>query len=297
MTKYVDKAGLSHYDEKIKEYIGKKTSDISSSALKLGESTGTAYDGAKGKANADFIDGVKNGNKALVSPTISGKWSVFNAAGTAVTSKDSTANNISLENGFQASWSGTFSYPAAGAGQKVPTSVSGSWTALPAAEVASTVYTTPAKVTANTTITATIAAAKTGLMVSGSDVKPAAGNDTRAASANVSFFHRRYFGLTDNASVTADAVKALAQTDLNNSKTAHLTSISATDSQYYVIAYPKALGDLTKIVQNGATPLLNGGFVKSEVTVVNEAGASIVYLVYRTEKPGALKENSFLDIA
>ena len=297
MTKYVDKTGLAHYDVKIKEYIGKKASDITGSALKLGESTGTAYDGAKGKANTDFINGVKNGNLALVTPTISGKWSVFNAAGTAVTSLDSTANSLSLENGFQASWAGTFSYPAAGAGQKVPTSVSGNWTALPAAGQASAQYTTPAKVKTNTTISATIAAAKTGLMVSGTDVKPAAGNDTKTASASVTFYHRRYFGLTTASSVTADAVKALTQTDLNNSKTAHLTSISATDSQYYVIAYPKAMGDLTKIVQNGATPLLNGGFVKSEVTVVNAAGASVVYLVYRTEKPGALKDNSFLDIA
>ena len=297
MTKYVDKTGLSHYDEKIKEYIGKKTTEVSDAGLKLGESTGTAYDGAKGKANADFIDGVKNGNKALVSPAITGKWSVFNAAGTAVTAKDSTANNLSLEDGFQASWTGTFSYPAAGAGQKVPTSVSGNWTALPSAGQASTAYTTPNKVQSDTTISVTIAAAKTGLMVSGSDVKPAAGNDTKSASAKVSFFRRRYFGLTDTSNVTADKVKALAQTDLNNSKTAHLAGISATDSQYYVIAYPKAMGELTKIVQNGATPLLNGGFVKSEVTVVNEAGASIAYLVYRTDKPGALKDSSFLDIA
>lgn len=297
MTKYVDKTGLAHYDEKIKEYIGKKASDISSSALKLGESTGTAYDGAKGKANADFISGVKSGNKTLVSPALSGKWSVFNSAGTAMTALDSTANDLSLENGYQASWTGTFSYPAAREGQKAPTSVSGDWTTLPAAGVASVVFTAPKKYTVDYTVSVTIAAAKTGLMVSGTDVKPATGNDTKSALAKVRFYHRRYFGLTTASSVDAAAVKALAQTDLNNSKTAHLTGISATDSQYYVIAYPKAMGELTKIVQNGATPLLNGGFVKSEVTVVNNAGASIVYLVYRTEKPGALKENSFLDIA
>lgn len=290
MTKYLDKVGLTEYTKLMKAHVAKST-------LKLGESSGTAYDGAKGKANADFINGVKNGNLALVSPEIRGRWNVFNAAGTAVESMGSPSTSLSLENGYQASWTGSFSYPAAKVGQKVPTSVSGNWTALPAANTPSATYKTPEKVKTDTTISATIAAAKTGLMVVGSDVKPASGNDTKTASASVHFYHRRYFGLASTSSITADVIKGLSKTDLNNSRTAKLTGISATDAQYYVIAYPKAMGELTKIVQNGATPLLNGGFVKSEVTVTNAAGASIVYLVYRTVNPGALKDNSFLDIA
>ncbi|WP_295438510.1 hypothetical protein [uncultured Prevotella sp.] len=290
MTKYLDKVGLTEYTKLMKAHVAKST-------LKIGESSGTAYDGAKGKANADFISGVKNGNLALVSPEIRGRWSVFNAAGTVVESMGSSSTSLSLENGYQASWTGSFLYPAAKEGQKVPTSVSGNWTALPAANTPSATYKTPEKVKTDTTISATIAAAKTGLMVSGTDVKPASGNDTKTASASVHFYHRRYFGLASTSSITADVIKGLSKTDLNNSRTAKLTGISATDAQYYVIAYPKAMGELTKIVQNGATPLLNGGFVKSEVTVTNAAGASIVYLVYRTVNPGALKDNSFLEIA
>lgn len=290
MTKYLDKVGLTEYTKLMKAHVAKST-------LKLGESSGTAYDGAKGKANADFIASVKFGNLALVTPTIKGKWSVTNSTGTAVTSMDSTNNSLALENGFKTSWTGTFSYPAAGDGQKVPTSVSGNWSKLPSAGVESEVYTTPNAVTTNTTIVAIISAPKTGLMVVGSDVKPASGNDSKSATATVSFYHRRYFGLASVSNITADVIKGLSKTDLNNSRTAKLTDISATDAQYYVIAYPKAMGELTKIVQNGATPLLNGGFVKSEVTVTNAAGASIVYLVYRTVNPGALKDNSFLEIA
>lgn len=290
MTKYLDKVGLTEYTKLMKAHVAKST-------LKLGESSGTAYDGAKGKANADFISGVKNGNLALVSPEIRGRWNVFNAAGTVVESMGSPSTSLSLENGYQASWTGSFSYPAAKAGQKVPTSVSGNWTALPAANTPSATYKTPEKVKTDTTISATIAAAKTGLMVVGSDVKPASGNDTKTASVSVHFYHRRYFGLASTSSITADVIKGLSKTDLNNSRTAKLEGISATDAQYYVIAYPKIMGELTKIVQNGATPLLNGGFEKSEVTVTNAAGASIVYLVYRTVNPGALKDNSFLDIA
>ena len=89
----------------------------------------------------------------------------------------------------------------------------------------------------------------------------------------------------------------MPSTELNNSKGGNFRNISASDTQYWVLAYPAALGDLTKIVQNGATPLLNGGFVKTQVDVVNAAGKTVKYNVYKTEKPGALKDSSFLDIA
>lgn len=290
MTQYLDKVGLTEYTKLMKAHVAKNT-------LKLGEASGTAYDGAKGKENADFIASVKFGNLTLVSPTIKGKWSVTNSTGTPVTSMDSTNNSLSLENGFKASWTGTFSYPVAGSRQKAPNSVSGNWSKLPSPGVESEAYTTPTAVTTNTNIVAIILAPKTGLMVVGSDVKPASGNDSKSAIASVSFYHRRYFGLASVSNITADVIKGLSKTDLKNSRTAKLEGISATDAQYYVIAYPKAMGELNKIVQNGATPLLNGGFVKSEVTVINAAGASIIYLVYRTVNPGALKDNSFLDIA
>lgn len=239
------------------------------------------------------VSNMTNENKELVTPTISGTFTVKTASGTQ--SSTSTNNSLDVENGFMVDWTGTFSWKAT-SGKKKPESVSGNWTTLPASGVASEVYTaTGLKV--DTTISATLAAAKTGLMVSGSSVVLAKGNDTKTATAKVRFLHRRYWGLTTEKTVTAAVVKALSGTDLNNTKVAKLTSISATDSQYYVIAYPKAMGELSKIVQNGATPLLDGGFVKSEVSVTNAAGVAIDYYVYRTDKPGALKNNSFLEIA
>lgn len=239
------------------------------------------------------VGNMTNENKELVTPTIGGTFTVKTASGTQ--SSTSTNNSLDVENGFMVDWTGTFSWKAV-SGKKKPESVSGNWTTLPASGVASEVYTvTGLKV--DTTISATLAAAKTGLMVSGSSVVLAKGNDTKTATAKVRFLHRRYWGLTTEKTVTAAVVKALSGTDLNNTKVAKLTGISATDSQYYVIAYPKAMGELSKIVQNGATPLLDGGFVKSEVSVTNAAGVAIDYYVYRTDKPGALKNNSFLEIA
>lgn len=239
------------------------------------------------------VGNMTNENKELVSPTISGTFTVKTSGGSQ--SSTSTNNSLDVENGFVVNWTGTFSWKAA-SDMKRPESVSGNWTTLPASGVASAAYTATG-LKADTTISATLAAAKTGLMVSGSSVVMAKGNDTKTATAKVRFLHRRYWGLTTEKTVTAAVVKALSGTDLNNTKTAKLTGISATDAQYYVIAYPKAMGDLSKIVQNGATPLLDGGFVKSEVSVTNAAGVAIAYYVYRTDKPGALKNNSFLEIA
>ena len=244
---------------------------------------------------SSYVGSASQENKDLPSPVITGTFTVYNSDGK-TQSSTSTASVLNLENGYQASWTGTFKWTRE-SGKKDPTSASGNWTALPKSGVASAAYSTPANVTSDTTIGVTLAAAKTGLMVSGTSVVLAKGNDTKTAQVKVNFLHRRRWGLTSEPSVTAAVVKSLSGTDLANSKTMHLTGISATDAQYYVIAYPKAMGELTKIVQNGATPLLNGGFVKSEVTVVNDAGASVAYLVYRTEKPGALKDSSFLDIA
>ena len=246
-------------------------------------------------ADHSYVTSAKNSNKELVSPEVSGTWTVFKNDSTTQAST-STGKTLDVENGFVVTWAGTYKWTEA-EGKKNPTAVSGNWTTLTASGTASASYRTPSPVSTDTTISATLSAPKTGLMVSGNSVVLASGNDTKTDSVKVTFKHRRYWGLVSSSSVTADAVKGLSGTDLNNSRTAKLTGISATDSQYYVIAYPKAMGELTKIVQNGATPLLSGGFVKSEVTVVNGAGASIPYLVYRTEKPGALKDNSYLEIA
>ena len=289
-------ASSAHHDGKMYQYY--RFYNHAMASIESGIVKGTWSEWRPG-ADDYVLEAVKtvskmaNENKELVTPTISGTFTVKTASGTQ--NSTSTSNSLDVENGFMVDWTGTFKWKRT-AGMKSPERVSGNWTTLPASGVASAAYTATG-LKADTTISATLAAAKTGLMVSGSSVVLAKGNDTKTATAKVRFLHRRYWGLTTEKTVTAAVVKALSGTDLNNTKTAKLTGISATDAQYYVIAYPKAMGDLSKIVQNGATPLLDGGFVKSEVNVTNAAGVAIAYYVYRTDKPGALKNNSFLEIA
>ena len=289
-------ASSAHHDGKMYQYYRFYNRAMQSTESGIAKGTWSEW---RPGADDYVLEAVKtvskmaNENKELVTPTISGTFTVKTASGTQ--NSTSTSNSLDVENGFMVDWTGTFKWKRT-AGMKSPERVSGNWTTLPASGVASAAYTATG-LKADTTISATLAAAKTGLMVSGSSVVLAKGNDTKTATAKVRFLHRRYWGLTTEKTVTAAVVKALSGTDLNNTKTAKLTGISATDAQYYVIAYPKAMGDLSKIVQNGATPLLDGGFVKSEVNVTNAAGVAIAYYVYRTDKPGALKNNSFLEIA
>ena len=307
MTKDLDKEGLVEYTKKMKTHVDGKVSEVKTlvekNALKLGESSGTAYDGAKGKANADFIASLqeKGDTQVIVSPVINGAWKVYNAAGVEQPSMGGAGKqSLSLEYGYQVSWSGSWKWTHVD-GKKDPTSTSGSFgSSLPASGVEVAYPTPDAKVGSNISISQSISVPR-GVkwsLANGYLEKVSAGSQSASTSSfSASFSHRRYYGLTTAQTITADAIKALPSTELNNSKGGNFRNISASDTQYWVLAYPAALGDLTKIVQNGATPLLNGGFVKTQVDVVNAAGKTVKYNVYKTEKPGALKDSSFLDIA
>lgn len=324
-----------------------------SSTISIGEVTGTAYDGAKGKANRDainslpgtlvtgvdysdadtdsvaievnianksglnygsptkdtfdipaatkttagvmtatdktFVDGIRDGNLALPTPTIAGTWTFYKSDGTTTVDRSSMspvpdANNPTIEEGYQAVFSGNYKWTHDDS-KKDPTQVqSGSnWTDLPASGVNSQNYTS-SKLTSNTTIKVGIQAAKTGLMVSGSNVLPATGMDTTTAQRTITFQTRRYFGATSSDTIDETTIKALSN-ELGG-KSVTKSGVSATTAQYYIFAYPKSLGTLSTIIQDGATSVL-WAFTRSELTITNAAGKSIALYVYRSNNKGA----------
>lgn len=337
-------------------WTGTIFSQTGTSSLILGEVTGTAYDGAKGKANADNIAKIKGtslshikdavpittaadkvsinyecyeGNqygaagtdhtadipaattskagvmsatdktnldsvvdklkdvtvivdKVLVTPVITSQWTIKNQAGDTVTLPDInlSSNNIIIETGYKVDYSGSFKWIHSD-GKKDPTSVNGSYgTALPASNINSATL-TDSNITANKTYTVNLVAPKKGLMLSGSTIVAATGNDTTKATAQVSFQHKRMWGVTtDPVNITFDAF------DLANSRAKTITGVTANTTQYYYYAYPKTLGALTKITQNGAAPVIED-FNRVEKTIVNAAGASIAYYIYTTKNKGA----------
>lgn len=235
------------------------------------------------------FDGIFAGNMALPTPVISGLWEFYKNDGStkveasAITPVPDT-NNPTLEEGYKAKFTGTYKWTHE-EGKKDPTQAASnsSWQDLPSSGQNSNSYNTGV-VGANTTVRAAIQAAKTGLMVSGSDVKPASGMDTTQATKQVTFNTRRYFGVTTSNNPDEAAIKALSS-ELGG-KSVTKSGVTASGSQYYVFAFPKKLGALTSIIQDGATPVLSA-FQQKELTITNAAGMSVPLYVYVSNNPGA----------
>ncbi len=239
------------------------TSDITGLDTALDEATTS-------KMNKDGSN--YEGSLALVSPAITSSWTIKKQDGT--TKSTSTANSLSLENGAKVDYSGTFSYPAASSTQKAPSSCSGAFgTTLPAAGVASDTL-TKTNITTNSSYSVTLAATKSGLEVKNNKVVKAEGNDTTSATASVSFYHRRYWGVS--ADTSADFTK-FAGTELSNSR-AKTIKFDCSGGKYFYYAYPKALGDSSWNIGG----LSFTGYTRTEQTVTNEYGLSVVYYVYRS---------------
>jgi hypothetical protein len=59
-------------------------------------------------------------------------------------------------------------------------------------------------------------------------------------------------------------------------------------NEYAIIAYPKVLGDLDSIYQDGIRVIK--AFNKVEIEIINGAGIAIDYVVYITNNPGAFTD-------
>ena len=119
-------------------------------------------------------------------------------------------------------------------------------------------------------------------MVSGSSVTPASGEDKTTASASITFKDRLYYGVVSSSTPTESNIKALTS-ELVSSRTKTISNITA--NQYYCYAYPQSLGALTKITQDGATPVL-GAFTQKILTITNDAGVLVNLYVYISNNPG-----------
>lgn len=250
----------------------------------------TSENGLMSSGDKTRLDGIFAGNLALPTPTITGTWKYFNNSSEEVSI---TPSGNKLEKGYKAQFVGTYKWTHDDA-KKDPTQVQtgSSWTDLPASEVSSSEYDTGI-VSTNTTVKIGIQAVKTGLMVSGTNVVPASGFDTTTASSSVTFLDRLYYGASEAriADITPENITELSGTELITSKSKTISDISCTGSEYYVYAYPKALGELSTIIQDGAAPVL-GGFTSTNITVTNAAGLDVELIVYVSNNPGAFTNAS-----
>ena len=92
-------------------------------------------------------------------------------------------------------------------------------------------------------------------------------------------------GSVTSSTPTGEQASALTG-ELVTSRAKTVSGITSTAGQYYVYAYPQALGNLTSIIQNGSIPVLSA-FNKTNVTYTNAAGLSITLNVYTSANDGA----------
>lgn len=286
MFKYVFESGKIYLNKSLNKtyrWSGSQLVEVGG-GVALGETSETAFRGDHG---AWIYNSIMQGNPTLVSPVITISWTYYKYDGTTSATpekNDGTASAPKIEVGYKAKYTGTFKWTAA-SGKKNPTSTSGTFgTTLPASGVASASKT--ATVSASTTLSQKLVAPKQGLIVSNGAVTAPTGSDETSASVAITFLYKRYIGVTTASSITESVIKGLSSSELTSSKSKTITGVTASGTQYYVIAYPTALGALSSIIQDGATPVLSA-FTRTTVSVTNAAGYTQDYYVYRSNNVGA----------
>lgn len=289
-------------------WSGSELVEISSS-VSLGETASTAYPGDKGAANAEKINGILNGDLPLASLSITASWKAYTQTGEAIT-YPSTAN-LSTIYGYKVTFAGKYKWTKDDA-HKAPTAVAGGdWSgkALPASGEFSEEITV-ADITSDRTFTAKVSAKKQGLVLANGIIRQADSTDLdySSASAKVHFQYKCVAASVTEAAPSASTLTSLLTStvgptgvskkyELRDGKSKTATGVTTNSSSYYMYAYPSVLGNLSKIVMNDATPLLDGGFNLTKVTVTDpETKKELEYNVYTSVQRGAFT-NAKLEMA
>ena len=122
-------------------------------------------------------------------------------------------------------------------------------------------------------------------IVNGQITRPVESGELNSSVAcTTTFKYRTFIGKTNNSNPTNKT--GLTDAGLVTSRVKTVTGVKTNSGEYYCYMYPKALGALTKIIQNGATPVLSS-FKRTEISIINDAGVAFDYYVYTSVNDGA----------
>ncbi len=290
---YIDVEGNKSY-----RWSGSKLGEISSS-VSLGETASTAYPGNKGAANAEKIEGILKGDLPLASLNITSSWKAYTQTGEVITFP--STSSLSIIYGYKVTFAGKYKWTKDET-HKAPTAVAGGdWAAkqLPASGEFSEEITVD-NITSDRTFTAKVSAKKQGLVLANGIIRQAYSTDLdySSASAMVHFQYKCVAASVTEAAPSASTLTNLLTSvvlptpsrkyELRDGKSKVATGVTNDSSSYYMYAYPSVLGNLSKIVMNDATPLLDGGFNLTKVTVTDpETEKELEYNVYTSVQRGA----------
>lgn len=252
--------------------------------------------GVMSKSDKANLDAIYEGDKNLVGLSIASQWSVYKNDGTTAYTtgieyqSSTTSNSFSTEYGFSVNWSGTWMWTH-NANYKDPERTSGTWgTTLPSTRVKSSSATKEKLISNNNSVASqSTFANKKGLMVSGNKVLPASGEDSASASVSISFYSVGMYGACTTDNPTIDDILKLTHYKCT-SKSCTIASATASNTQYYIIAYPSRFGNLSAIKQDGALPVLSAFNLKT-IQYTNGAGYTQNYNVYISGNKGAFTSN------
>lgn len=300
---YIDTTGNKQY-----RWSGSELVEISSGGVVLGETGSTAYPGNKGAANAEKIEGILKGDLPLASLSITPSWKAYTQTGEALTFP--STSNLSTIYGYKVTFAGKYKWTKDDA-HKAPTAVAGGdWAAkaLPKSGEFSEEITVE-DITADRTFTAKVSAKKQGLVLANGIIRQADSTDLdySSASARVHFQYKCVAASVTEAAPSASTLTSLLTSvvvptpskkyELRDGKSKTATGVTTNSTSYYMYAYPSVLGNLSKIVMNDATPLLDGGFNLTKVTVTDpETKKELEYNVYTSVQRGAFT-NAKLEMA
>lgn len=300
---YIDTTGNKQY-----RWSGSELVEISSGGVVLGETDSTAYPGNKGAANAEKIEGILKGDLPLASLSITPSWKAYTQTGEALTFP--STSNLSTIYGYKVTFAGKYKWTKDDA-HKAPTAVAGGdWAAkaLPKSGEFSEEITVE-DITSDKTFTAKVSAKKQGLVLANGIIRQADSTDLdySSASARVHFQYKCVAASVTEAAPSASTLTSLLTSvvvptpskkyELRDGKSKTATGVTTNSTSYYMYAYPSVLGNLSKIVMNDATPLLDGGFNLTKVTVTDpETKKESEYNVYTSVQRGAFT-NAKLEMA
>ena len=300
---YIDTTGNKQY-----RWSGSELVEISSGGVVLGETDSTAYPGNKGAANAEKIEGILKGDLPLASLSITPSWKAYTQTGEALTFP--STSNLSTIYGYKVTFAGKYKWTKDDA-HKAPTAVAGGdWAAkaLPKSGEFSEEITVE-DITSDKTFTAKVSAKKQGLVLANGIIRQADSTDLdySSASARVHFQYKCVAASVTEAAPSASTLTSLLTSvvvptpskkyELRDGKSKTATGVTTNSTSYYMYAYPSVLGNLSKIVMNDATPLLDGGFNLTKVTVTDpETKKELEYNVYTSVQRGAFT-NAKLEMA
>lgn len=99
---------------------------------------------------------------------------------------------------------------------------------------------------------------------------------------NINYVYKAFLGYSTASILTLSQILGLANPTLSNSKARTVTGVTTNDDEYAYIAYRAQDGDLSSIIQDGATPVLLAFTKLADVSGVNSFGANVTYRIYKT---------------